>query len=185
MSLKSLRSLGLNGVAAAVLLSASSLSLAAQSTTTFAVTATVNANCIINSAGAMAFGAYTPGTGNVDQTSQIVVRCSNGTAYGLGLDAGTGAGSTLGQRTMSSATAVGSVVNYNLYTDAGRATVWQNPTTAGAAAGNQSGVGTGLGNIAANQKTHTVYGRLADDATSQAAAPATDYTSTVTVTINY
>jgi spore coat protein U-like protein len=151
-------------------------------TSTFAVTATVVANCLINSASAMTFGTYTAGTGNVDRTSSIVLRCSNTTAYGIGLDAGTGVGSTLAQRKMTiGAGGTNNEVNYNLYTDAARTVLWANAVTAATAAGNQGGTGTGLGNTA----THTVYGRLVDDATSQAATPSALYASTVTLTVNY
>jgi spore coat protein U-like protein len=155
---------------------------AATKTSTFAVTTTVVANCLINSASAMTFGTYTAGTGNVDRTSSSVLRCSNTTAYGIGLDAGTGVGSTLAQRKMTiGAGGTNNEVNYNLYTDAARTVLWANAVTAATAAGNQGGTGTGLGNTA----THTVYGRLVDDATSQAATPSALYTSTVTLTVNY
>jgi spore coat protein U-like protein len=167
-------------LALALLSSACGLAVGATKSTTFNVTATVVSNCFINSASAMAFGNYTPGTGDIDQTSTIAVRCSNTTPYGIGLDAGTGTGSTLVQRAMSSATVAGTL-QYNLFTTAGRTTVWDNPATAAATATSQGGVGTGLGNVL----NHTVHGRLQDTATSQAAAPAADYTSTITVTINY
>jgi spore coat protein U-like protein len=168
-------------LAAALLASSCGLAIGATKTTTFAVTATVVSNCFINSASAMAFGNYTPGVANIDQTSTILVRCSNTTPYGIGLDAGNATGSTFAPRLLKSATALTSTLEYNLYTDAGRTITWINPATAAAAAGNQGGTGTGLGNVL----THTVYGRLLDSTVSQAAAPATDYTSTVTVTINY
>ena len=47
-------------LAAALLASSCGLAIGATKTTTFAVTATVVSNCFINSAGAMAFGNYTP-----------------------------------------------------------------------------------------------------------------------------
>ena len=49
-------------LAAALLASSCGLAIGATKTTTFAVTATVVSNCFINSASAMAFGSYTPGT---------------------------------------------------------------------------------------------------------------------------
>jgi spore coat protein U-like protein len=172
-------------LAAALLASSCGLAIGATKTTTFAVTATVVSNCFINSASAMAFGSYTPGTtvgsANVDQTSTILVRCSNTTPYGIGLDAGNATDSTFAPRLLKSATATTSTLEYNLYTDAGRTVTWVNPSTAAAATGNQGGTGSGLGTVI----THTVYGRLLDSTTSQEAVPATDYTSTVTVTINY
>jgi spore coat protein U-like protein len=168
-------------LAVALLASACGLANGATRTTTFAVSATVVSNCIINSASTLAFGNYAPGAGIVDQTSVITVRCTNGTPYGIGLNAGTGAGSTIGQRTMSSATVAGRL-QYNLYNPAARTNpVWNNPGAAAATARTQGGVGTGLGNVI----NHTVYGRLQDSATSQAATPANNYTSTITVTVTY
>ena len=173
-------------LAAALLASSCGLAIGQTKTTTFAVTATVVSNCFINSASAMAFGNYTPGTtvgsANVDQTSTILVRCSNTTPYGIGLSEGTAGTPSFAPRVLKSTNAgPASTLEYNLYTDAARTITWVNPATAAAATGNQGGTGTGLGNVL----THTVYGRLLDSTTSQAAVPATDYTSTVTVTINY
>ena len=103
-------------IAAVALASFATLGVAATKTTTFNVTATVAANCFIDSAGNVAFGAYTPGTGDVDQQADIAVRCTNGTPYGLGLSVGTGGGS-MAMREMGSAT-VASKLQYNLYTTA-------------------------------------------------------------------
>jgi spore coat protein U-like protein len=167
---------------AAALASFATLGAAATRTTTFNVTATVGSNCLINSASALAFGTYTPAGGVIDQDSSIVVRCSNGTTYGIGLSAGSAAGSTIAQRLLTSAT-VASTLEYNLYIGAARTTVWENPSNAAAVATNQGGTGTGMG--AAQAITHTVYGRLADSTSNQNALPATDYTSTITVTLNY
>ena len=70
-------------LATALLASTCGLAIGQTKTATFAVTATVVSNCFINSASAMAFGSYTPGettgSANVDQTSTILVRCSNTT----------------------------------------------------------------------------------------------------------
>jgi spore coat protein U-like protein len=167
-------------LAATLLASSCGLAIGASKTATFAVTATVVSNCFINSASAMAFGNYTPGVANIDQTSTILVRCSNTTPYGIGLSAGDASGSTFAPRLLKSGTVTGTL-EYNLYTDVAGGNVWLNPANAAAVATNQGGTGTGLGNVI----THTVYGRLLDSATSQAATPAADYTSTVTVTINY
>jgi spore coat protein U-like protein len=167
-------------LAVALLVSACGLAAGATKTTTFAATATVASNCFINSASAMAFGTYTPGAGLINQTSTIAVRCTSTTPYGIGLSAGTGTGSSFAQRTMTSATAAGTL-QYNLYTTAGRTVVWNNPVTAAATGTSQGGVGGGLANVF----NHTVYGQLQDSATSQAAAPANNYTSTITVSINY
>ena len=129
----------------------------------------------------MAFGNYTPGAANVDQTSTIVVRCSNGTPYGIGLDPqGTGSTPSFARTCDDERHHTARWITPCSPTPA-RTDIWVNPATAAAAAGNQGGIGTGLGNAL----THTVYGRLLDRAISQAAAPAADYTSTVTATITY
>jgi len=167
-------------LAAALLASSCGLAIGATKTTTFAVTATVVSNCFINSASAMAFGNYTPGAGNVDQTSTILVRCSNATPYGIGLNEGTAGTPSFAPRVLTSGSVTGTL-EYNLYTDVAGGNVWLNPANAAAVATNQGGTGTGLGNVL----THTVYGRLLDSTLSQAATPAANYTSTVTVTINY
>jgi spore coat protein U-like protein len=169
-------------IAAAALTTFAVVAPAATRTTTFNVTATVGSNCLINSASTLAFGTYTPAGGVIDQTSSVVVRCSSGTTYGIGLSAGSGTGSTIAARKLSSGT-VASTLDYNLYIDSGRTTVWENPSNATTVATNQGGTGTGMG--IAQSITHTVYGRLEDNTNNQNALPATDYTSTITLTLNY
>jgi len=168
-------------ILAAALL-ASSCGLAGAATAppqTFAVTATVVSTCVITSAGAMAFGNYTPGAGPITQTSEIVVRCSLNTPYGIGLNAGTGAGSTTADRKMSTGS---NVLDYSLSTVPGATpTNWENTTVAFATTGNQGGVGAGMN----TPRNHTVYGLLPDSGPNQAALPAAGYTSTVTVTLTY
>lgn len=164
----------------ALVAGASGLAVAATKTTVFAVSATVVSGCIINLASTMAFGNYVAGTGIIDQTSTIAMRCTSATPYGIGLNAGTGTGSTIAQRRMSSATVAGSL-QYNLYTTATRNVVWNNRAVPRATGTTQGGVGTGLANVI----NHTVYGRLQDSAISQAARPASNYASTITVTVTY
>ena len=50
------------------------------------------------------------------------VRCTNGTAFTVALDAGTTSGGTLAQRLMSNGS--GSKVQYNLYTDSADTHIW-------------------------------------------------------------
>src|ERR1700751_2026875 len=119
------RRLGLLGIlATACLLQSVESSLATTTTTTFSVSVTLAATCTINSASALNFGG-SQGllTTNVDQTSTIQVTCTNSTPYNIGLDAGTGSGATVATRKLTSG---GATVNYSLYSDSGRATVWGN-----------------------------------------------------------
>src|ERR1700752_4919305 len=96
---------------------------AATSTTTMTVQMTITASCTVNSAATLNFGTQGVLTTNVDQTSTIQVTCTNTTPYNIGLNVGTGAGATVASRKMTSG---GNTVNYTLYSNAGRTTVWGN-----------------------------------------------------------
>ena len=145
-----------------------SASLAATTTSTFTVQVTLTASCVINSASTLNFGSQGVLIANVDNTSTLQVQCTNTTPYNIGLDAGTGTGATVAVRKM---TGGANTVNYSLYSDSGRATVW----------GNTIGTNTvaATGNGAA--QSYTVYGRIPPQTTP---APAS-YTDTVTVTVTY
>jgi len=134
---------------------------AANTSTTFTVSATVVATCSV-SASNLAFGSYT-GTGNTDQTTTVTVTCGNGTGYSVALNDGANAsGST---RRMANGS---NYLAYELYSDSGRTTVWN-------AAAPVAGTGNG------GAQTLTVYGRIP---TGQS-VPAGAYTDTVQVTVTY
>ena len=154
--------------AAVGLLSSASVSFAATSTATFTVQVTIVATCTINSASTLNFGSQGVFTANVDQTSTIQVQCTNTTPYNIGLDAGTGTGATVAVRKMTSG---GTTVNYTLYSDSGRTTVW------GTTIGTNTVAATGSGAA----QSYTVYGRIPAQTTP---APGT-YADTVTVTVTY
>jgi spore coat protein U-like protein len=145
---------------------------AATTTTTFAVTATVQSTCTA-SATALAFGNYTPGSGALTNNSTISVKCSKNTAYTVALNAGS-AGGTLAQRLMASGA---NRLQYNLYTSSALTTIFGDGTGATA-----TSAGTGAGVATAN--TLTVYGQLPDSAANQAAVPGS-YSDTITVTVTY
>lgn len=166
-----------NALAAALavaLLGTAAAAYAATKTATFQVTATVANNCFIDSASTLAFGTYDPSVATpLDQTSTIVVRCTNKAPYTLSLNAGTTAGGNFTNRLMASGT---DTLQYNLYTTAARTTVWGDNT-------NGTGVvqGTGLGLNAGQAINHTVFGRIP----VQPNAVSGNYADTVTVTITY
>jgi spore coat protein U-like protein len=139
---------------------------AATTTATFAVTATIQATCLIT-ATALAFGTYT-GT-QADATSTLSVTCTNTTPYNVGLSAGAGTGATVTARKMTGPGAA--LLGYALFSDAGRVQNW------GTTIGTDTLAGTGNGNA----QTLTVYGRVA---AGQLIAPGA-YTDTVTATITY
>jgi spore coat protein U-like protein len=144
--------------------------LAAQTTTTFAVTATVVAACSL-SATPLAFGSSVNVlSGNdIDNTSVVTATCTNGSAYTIGLNAGTASGATVTTRKMTSGA---NTLNYALYTDAARTTNWDNIGGTNVV----SGTGTGSG------VDHTVYGRIPS---GQTTVPTGAYADTITVTINF
>jgi spore coat protein U-like protein len=144
------------------------LSHAATATTTMTVQVSITATCLINSASTLNFGTQGVLSTNVDQTSTIQVTCTNSTPYNIGLDAGTGTGATVATRKL---TGGANTVNYMLYSNSGRTTIWGNTVSTDTVAG--------TGNGAA--QNYTVYGRIPAQTTP---APG-NYTDTITVTVTY
>src|SRR5215475_957141 len=107
------------GVAAMALLSGAA-DAASPATTQFQVKLTIQDECVINSAPTLDFGTSGVLTAAVNQSSTLVIQCTNLTPYNIGLDAGTGTGATVAVRKMKNGTAS---VNYSLYTDNGHNTV--------------------------------------------------------------
>jgi spore coat protein U-like protein len=152
---------------------ASGLAQAATTTTTFAVTATVQSICSTTAA-ALAFPAYTPGGGAQIGNTTISVKCTKNTPFTVALNAGSTTGDAFAQRLMASGT---NTLQYNLYTTAALATVFGDGTP-----GSQTVAGTGLGVATANSVQ--VFGQVPDSATNQAAV-AGSYSDTITVTVTY
>jgi spore coat protein U-like protein len=133
----------------------------------FTVSASVSANCTI-SAGALAFGAYDPVVTNaaadLDQTSTITVACTKGSTGTVSLNNGSNAsGST---RRMKSGT---DFLNYEMYSDSGRTTVWNATNTVSYTAASKAT--TGL----------TLYGRVPQGQD----VPVGSYSDTVQATITF
>lgn len=142
--------------------------MAGSTSTTFQVTATVNAACLV-SAQDLAFGSYSPGAGSAQAGSTTAsVTCTNGTAYTVGLDAGTGASATVAARKMTSGS---NTLQYALYRDASHTQVW------GTSAGVDTKSGTGTGAA----QSLTIYGLIPAGQNVQAGA----YTDTITLTVNF
>lgn len=162
-------------ISAGILLAvAGSAQAVSTKTTNFGVSATVAPNCLI-SAGDLAFGNYfgdPDAPVNVDASANISVRCSKNAAFSLALSGGSNG--TIAQRLMAGPG--GDTLQYNLFSDANRTTLWGDGTTGSTV----DGTGTGM----ANTLTKTVYGRLPDNAHNQAAGVGA-YTDTVTVTVTY
>lgn len=139
-------------------------------TATFDVTLTLVANCII-AANPLSFGSSQGVlTSAVNVNTTIAVTCSNTTPYNVGLNAGTGAGSSGTTRFMSGTGANTATVQFNLFQTAG-ATLWGN--TQGT--NTLGGVGSGVA------QTLTVYGQIPAQATPMPDA----YKSTITATVYF
>ena len=155
-------------LAACFLIPGAGTSYAASTTSTFAVQVAITATCTINSASTLNFGTQGVLATNVDQTSTLQVTCTNTTPYNIGLDAGTGSGATVATRKLTSG---GATVNYTLYSDSGRTTVWGNTVSTDTVAATGNGTG----------QSFTVYGRIPTQTTP---APG-NYADTITVTVTY
>jgi spore coat protein U-like protein len=142
---------------------------AAQTTTTFTVTATVLASCQVT-ASDLDFGNYAA-TSGADTTADttIDVTCTNGTHYTIALDGGSVA-QDVAARAMSDGNAHS--LSYGLYTSAAFTTAWGDGTGATATV---SGTGDGTA-----QPT-TVFGRLP----AGQYVPAAPYSDHITVTVTY
>ncbi len=155
-------------VAAAGLLFANS-TLAATATTTFQVTATVAASCLV-SATDLSFGAYDPLVGALDGTSTITATCTAQTPYTIGLDAGSNTGGTSTRRMMGDDTAT-TFLSYELYSDTTRSAIW----------GASGGATVAQSALTGGALNYTVYGRIP----ASQYVPAANYADTVTVTVTY
>ena len=140
--------------------------MAAAATTTFQVSATVQATCLI-SASNLAFGTYTGVVANANST--ITVTCTNTTPYNVGLNAGTATGATVTTRKMTGPS--GAALNYALYQDSGFTKNW------GLTIGTDTVAGTGNGSA----QTLTVYGNIP---AGQYVTPGA-YLDTITATVSY
>jgi spore coat protein U-like protein len=146
---------------------------AATTTTTFAVTATVQSTCSATAA-ALAFPNYTPGGGPQIGNTTISVKCTKNTPFTVLLNAGSTTGDAFAQRLMASGA---NTLQYNLFTAASLLTIFGDGT-----GGSQNVTGTGLGVATANSVQ--VFGQIPDSTTNQAAV-AGNYSDTITVTISY
>lgn len=161
----------------AVLITATGLAffspvMADTATTTFQVTATVNDSCTV-AATDLAFGSYDAGAGNLDATSTITATCTAGTAYDIGLDAGSNGASAAGTTRAMVDGGGTAYLDYELYSDAARSNVWGET------------IGTDTLNVpsaAGGDEDHTVYGRVP---AGQYGAEAGGYSDTINVTVTF
>jgi spore coat protein U-like protein len=156
----SLRLLVLSGAAVAAVAAQPAL---AADTAELGVSAEVTATCNVTTS-PVAFGNVDVTSGsNVDATGGFSVTCTNGTAWTAAASAGNGTGASTAARKMMSGA---DLLNYSLYTDAGRTTNFVSATA------------TGSGSAQAS----TIYGRVPS---GQTTVPAGSYADSVTISLTY
>jgi len=147
---------------------------AVTATTTFQVTASVIKACLVSTPATLGFGSYDPNASTpLNSTTVFNVTCTAGTSYSVGMSAGSGSGSTVTTRKMTSASAAAgnNTLSYGLYKDAARTVNWDNSVSATGYTGNGAA------------QSLTVYGQV--PVNQYTAAPATDYADTITLTLTY
>jgi spore coat protein U-like protein len=151
-------------------LSAAAVYSTGTNTSNFDVTLKILANCVI-AANPLDFGQSQGVLASaVTVNTTINVTCSNTTLYNVGLNAGTGTGSTTATRYMSGTGGNTGTVQFNLFQTAG-ATNWGNSQGTDTLSGTGTGVAQAL----------TVYGQIPAQST-----PAPDsYKSTITATVYF
>ena len=136
--------------------------------TTFNVTTSVGEACSVT-ASDLGFGAYDPlSATNTDATTTLGVTCTLTTTYDVGLDAGTGTGATTTVRVMEFGA---NTLNYALYQETGRTTIW----------GENVGVDTVSGTGTGSSQALTIYGRIP---ALQSVTPGA-YADLITVTVTF
>jgi spore coat protein U-like protein len=158
-------------VAAGVLLAMSGAAQAATKTTTFQVQASVATNCLITVPN-LVLGAFN-GELDLAASTNISVRCTNGTPFNVNLS--TGSSGTYANRTM---TGPGGTLVYNLYTEnTTYTTVWGDTTNS---TGRLGGTGAGMG----SPQLLTVHGRLLASQNT-GLIDAGNFADTITATVVY
>jgi spore coat protein U-like protein len=165
---------GLAAVAFVALSTLGTTAYAGTATDNLAVSATVTANCTIDASAGLSFGAYDPVVTNASTdltgSGTISTTCTNGATVtlllGQGANADTGSTDAAPVRRMLSGAS--DYLSYDLYTDAGHTTVWDNTT------------GTSVSGTGASVDT-TVYGVI----TAGQNVPAGSYADTVLATVSF
>jgi spore coat protein U-like protein len=158
-----------------LLCNSGSASAAGTQTSTVLVTASIPPSCTIGAA-VIAFPAYDPVNAHAalpnDQTGDIVIRCTKG-ASGITVGLGNGANNTGTQRRMVNTASSTVTVDYEVYQEPGRNTVW-GPGDGGQVRSGPDLTGTG------ENVTVTMYGRIPPH---QLQATAGTYNDTLVSTI--
>lgn len=141
---------------------------AGTATTTMPVTMTITAGCTVT-ATSVAFGTQSTLGAATTATGTLGVTCTNTTPYNIGLDKGSGTGSTINLRKMTGPSSA--IINYGLYQNATLTTNFGNTV------GTDTVPGTGIGTA----QTITVYGQVP----AQASPAPGSYADVINVTVTF
>jgi spore coat protein U-like protein len=148
---------------------------AGSQTSTVVITASIPPSCTIGTA-AIAFAAYDPVNANAtvpdDRTGDIVVKCTKG-ASGITIGLGNGANNTGAQRRMTNSTDPKTTLDYEVYKETGRISIW------GPGDGGSPRSGTDMNGVG-DYVTVTMFGRIPP---RQLQATAGTYSDTLVSTI--
>jgi spore coat protein U-like protein len=142
----------------------------------FLVKLTITPECVVAAGSDISFPATGYLDSNVDAAGSIKVGCTEGTQPTIKLNNGTNSSSCGGSRCMKSAT-TSDFVKYDLYTNDTRTTAWPALGVTGPAGTGAVSGGAGVANNPVD-----IYGRVPPQTTP---TPATDYTDTVTATVEF
>ncbi|HOV03956.1 MAG TPA: spore coat U domain-containing protein [Kaistiaceae bacterium] len=156
------------GIATAGALLATGAVAQTVATGTFNVRMKVLDECSVKSTETLDFGDHGVWSSNVDSQASLVVACTNGTPFSIGLDKGLN-GSSVTDRQMAGDR--GGNIAYGLFRDASRAQPWGDD-----GANTVAGTGTGV------DQTLTIYGRVPPPS---GAVIAGNYSDTITVAVTY
>lgn len=157
---------------AALSMTISSSTQAATATSQFQVSATVLDSCLV-AATNLVFGSYAPSSGNVlNATSVVTATCTAGTDYEIALDTGSNGSNSGTITTRAMASESSNYLNYELYLDESRSTVWGDVSSGNTVQNTSALLGV---------NTHTVYGQIPADQY----VPAGLYSDTIQVTVTY
>ncbi|HEV7318445.1 MAG TPA: spore coat U domain-containing protein [Ensifer sp.] len=133
----------------------------------FNVNAFVAANCAVTTQ-PVDFGAVGVLSRNVDSEGAVIVTCTPGTAYTIGLGTASGGGNPTARKMTNASQSV----TYGLYKDSAHTQPWGDSALPGSTVG---GVGAGAG------QTFTVFGRVPPQTSPSAGV----FTDTVIVSVTY
>ena len=150
---------------ALVLILQPELGLAANSSASINVAATVHASCLVASSN-LAFGEYAGA--QKDVASTVSVTCTNTTRYDVGINGGQNAQASFDWRMAGPG---GATLSYKIYADPARTVYW------GANPGSDAAAGT----VSGSAQVISAYGRIAAD---QYVVPGV-YTDTITFTLYF